>query len=338
MRPMADDAVRRSIGGSHGEKISSVVGGSERVLRVGVIADDLTGACDSGVAFLDGGRTHVGIWPWVPSGNLGCVAVSTESREAPPEVGRERTTRAARRLRGWLVYRKLDSMLRGNPLADVEGALAEGARAVIAPALPGEGRVTVDGVQRWTGGSADLHALFAPLGARAEIADAVTDADLDVIARRIVGSVGVVAAGSAGLAAALARALGFAPPGPGPRARCERVVAVVGTPAAAEQGTVARARGWEVVMAGPGDVPRLDDACGVLLTGGETASRVLRAHGACGLELCGEPLPRIPLARVLGGTLEGRWAMLKAGAFGGPDVIDQAMEVLSERSTHRLGG
>lgn len=309
-------------------------------MRVGVIADDLTGACDTGVAFLGGGRVQVGIWPCVPDGDVCCAAVSTESREAPPAVGTDRTAEAAHRLGGRVIYRKLDSMLRGNPLTDVEAALTPGARAVVAPALPGEGRITAGGVQRWPGGSADLRVLFAPLGPRVEIADATTDRELDAVAARLLADHGLIAAGSAGLAAALARAMGFGHLDPVPRPECSRPVAVVGTPAAREQGAIARARGWEVLNAGPGDVPSLDAADGVFLTGGETAARVLLAHGALGLELFAEPLPRIPLGRVLGGTLDGLWVMLKAGSFGGPDIIDQAMEVLSGTAptARHLGG
>jgi uncharacterized protein YgbK (DUF1537 family) len=255
-------------------------------------------------------------------------------------VGRDRTAEAARRLRDRVIYRKLDSMLRGNPLADVEAALTPGARALIAPALPGEGRITAGGVQRWPGGSVDLGALFAPLGARIEIADATTDRDLDAVAARLVADRGLIAAGSAGLAAALARAMGLGGPGPAPRLACSHPVAVVGTPAAREQASIAGARGWEVLTAGPGHVPSLTAADGLFLTGGETAARVLSAHGALGLELLAEPLPRIPLGRVLGGTLDGLWVMLKAGSFGGPDIIDQAMEVLSGTAptARHLGG
>lgn len=295
--------------------------------RIGLIADDLTGACDSAVAFLGGGSVQVGIWPWVPEGELICAAVTTESRAETPSVARARVAEAQARLAARLVYRKLDSMLRGNPVADLEPVLDE-RPAVVAPALPSEGRLTVNGIQRWRGGESDLHSVFAPLGARVELADAASDGDLDAIAARVLRRGDRVLAGSAGLAAALARTLGLSPPAPGPRPGCARPVAVVGTPAAAEQARVASRRGV-VVTAAPGQVPDLGDADGLVVTGGETAARLLCAYGARGLELVGEPLPRIPMGRVMGGRLEGLPVILKAGSFGPPDAILRALEYLS---------
>jgi uncharacterized protein YgbK (DUF1537 family) len=259
---------------------------------------------------------------------LSAAAVSTESRAETPEVACARAAEAAARLPGAFLYRKLDSMLRGNPRADVEVLVRDGRRALVAAALPGEGRVTVGGVQRWAGGEADLRALFATLAHRVEIVDAATDADLDLVARRVLAEPGLVAAGSAGLAAALARALGLPSPPAGPRPGCGSPLAVVGTLAATEQAANARAAGWSVAVARPGEVPDVSGADGLLLTGGETAARVLLAHGAEGVELLGEPLPRTPLGRVLGGGLDGLPVVLKAGSFGGPDAIIQALEVL----------
>ena len=296
---------------------------------IGVIADDLTGACDSSVPFLGGGAVRVGIWPHVPWGNgLSAVAVSTESRDETAEVSCARAAEAAAQLPGAFLYRKLDSMLRGNPRADVEVLVGAGRRALVAPALPGEGRVTVGGVQRWADGQADLRAIFAPIADRVEIVDATSDADLDPVARRVLTEPGLIAAGSAGLAAALARALGLAAAPPGPRPGCEAPLAVVGTLAAVDQAANAQAAGWSVAVAGPGEVPGVTGADGLVLTGGETAARVLLAYGGHGIELLGEPLPRTPLGRVLGGALGGLPVVLKAGSFGGPDAIIQALEVL----------
>jgi hypothetical protein len=74
-------------------------------------------------------------------------------------------------------------MLRGNPLADLEGVLqvTEGT-CLVAPALPAEGRVTVAGVQHWPGGEADLRVLLRPLGERVQLCDAASDEDLLAIA------------------------------------------------------------------------------------------------------------------------------------------------------------
>jgi hypothetical protein len=113
-----------------------------------------------------------------------------------------------------------------------------------------------------------------------------------------------------------------------PAQGCVRPLAVVGTPAAAAQAAFARARGWAVRVLGPRDLPDLDGHDGLLLTGGETAARVLGWAGAETLELLGEAVPRAPLARVRGGRLDGMPVVLKAGSFGGEDAIHRAMAVL----------
>jgi uncharacterized protein YgbK (DUF1537 family) len=80
----------------------------------------------------------------------------------------------------------------------------------------------------------------------------------------------------------------------------------------------------------PAHVGAAVDACdGLLLTGGETAARVLRHLGVEALELRGEALPRVPVAVCIGGGWHGRPVALKAGAFGPADAIDAALERLS---------
>lgn len=302
-------------------------------MRVGLVADDLTGACDSAAPFLAGGRVVVGLWPCVPDGDLACAAVSTESREGGERDAFERSREAARRLAAAeRLYRKVDSMLRGHLRADLEGTLAaRPGPCLLAPALPAEGRTTRGGVQRWPGGEANVAALLGQeLAARVRVADAESDADLRRLAAEVAANAELLPAGSAGLAAQLPAALGM---GGRPRAavRAVRPLALVGSPAAARQAAFARERGWAVRCLGPGDGPgslRGHDA--LLLTGGETAARVLSANGATGLELLGEALPRVPVARVLGGRLAGLPVVLKAGAFGGEDAIDAALSALRD--------
>jgi uncharacterized protein YgbK (DUF1537 family) len=310
----------------------SFLGYRAGVIRIGLVADDLTGACDSALPFLAAGRVTVGLWPHVPpSGDLACAAVSTESRAEPAAEAHARSREAACRLVGArrLLYRKLDSMLRGNPAADLAGALdAAGGGCLVAPALPAEGRTTCGGVQRWPGGEADLGRLLAPLAGRVEVRDAITDAELDRVARDAMARGDRVLAGSAGLAAALARALGLGPPPPAAGPACARPLAVVGSPAAGAQAARARQLGGAVQVLGPGGMPDLAGHDGLVLTGGETAARVLLGAGATGLELLGEALPRAPLARVVGGRLDGLPVVLKAGAFGPVDAIHRALEAL----------
>jgi len=301
---------------------------------VGLIADDLTGACDSALPFLAMGPVRVGIWPHMPEGELACKAVSTESRAESATVAYDRSRAAGAGLCCDLLYRKLDSLLRGNAVADLGGVLAATGAicCIVAPALPGEGRTTVGGVQRWPGGEEDVRELFATLAGRVEVRDATSDADLDRIARELLARGDRLVAGTAGLAAALAREMGLGPPPAAHSPRCVRPVAVVGSLAAAGQADYARSRGWPVQVLGPGALPQLDSYDGLLATGGETAARVLKAAGVHALDLVGEVLPRTPMARLRGGCLDGMPAVLKAGAFGPKDAIHRAMEALHDAS------
>ena len=248
--------------------------------RIGLIADDLTGAADSAVPFLALGPVQVGLWPHVPSGSAVCLAVSTESREAPSQVGFERSKTAARNLQlaGCdLLYRKVDSQLRGSVAADLAGVL-DGfpGPCVLAPALPEAGRRTVAGRQLFGTERVDIAQLLEKagrpvvLGGIAEAApgliavcDAETDADLDVIAAAVAGLPEVIPAGSAGLASALARTLaGIRGLGGSGWPSCRRPVAVVGSPESRWQAAVAARLGWTVIRCGHSDPPPRLDASG----------------------------------------------------------------------------
>jgi uncharacterized protein YgbK (DUF1537 family) len=304
-------------------------------MRFGLVADDLTGACDSALPFLAAGRVIVSFCPCPHHGDAACNAITTESRAEAPMVAYERSRDAARTLKAAgveLIYRKVDSLLRGNVAEDLRGALAEWqGDCVLAPALPEEGRVTVGGVQRWPGGEIDLRELLARAGLdRVCVRDASTTDDLARIAAEIAAEGGrVMPAGTAGLASQLPRAFGYDAVPQAPSPGCRNPAAVVGTPAAAAQARHARERGKTVITLGPGEVADLDSYDGLLLTGGETAARILRALGVEALELTGEAYPRVPVARCLGGLREGLPVALKAGSFGGRDAIDLTLEVLT---------
>ena len=122
-------------------------------MRAAIIADDLTGAADTGVQLARAGyRTAVAFRgaPAPPAEDLDAVALDTDSRAMPAGFAAKRVveaTHAARDAR--IVYKKLDSTLRGPVAAELAAALeATGrARAVVAPAFPAAGRTTVKGVQ-----------------------------------------------------------------------------------------------------------------------------------------------------------------------------------------------
>jgi D-threonate/D-erythronate kinase len=122
-------------------------------MHAAIIADDLTGAADTGVQF-----ARAGYWTAVafrgcsvpPAEDLDAVALDTDSRAMPAGFAAKRVLEAGRAVReARIVYKKIDSTLRGPVPAELVAALeATGReRAVVAPAFPSAGRTTVDGVQ-----------------------------------------------------------------------------------------------------------------------------------------------------------------------------------------------
>ena len=122
-------------------------------MDVAAIADDLTGAADSGIQFARAGYgTAVAFYgaSIPPSEGLEAVVVDTDSRLLSPQEARERVSEAGRASAdARIVYKKIDSTLRG-PLAAELGAALEAtgrSRGIIAPAFPSTGRSTQGGVQ-----------------------------------------------------------------------------------------------------------------------------------------------------------------------------------------------
>ncbi len=124
-------------------------------MLLGVIADDLTGSNDTGVQFTKKGmQTHVLLDSnsCVPVKCISDVMVwNTDSRALSAQEAKKKAVAAAKvckQLSVKYVYKKVDSTLRGNIGAEVDGILDELDLpfAVIAPAFPANGRITVDGV------------------------------------------------------------------------------------------------------------------------------------------------------------------------------------------------
>jgi D-threonate/D-erythronate kinase len=122
-------------------------------MLIGVIADDLTGAADAGVQLVHAGyRTAVFFRESeVFADDLDAVSFDTDSRNMPAGFAAKRVLEAAHTAReARIVYKKLDSTLRGNVAAELAAALGGAGRdlAVVAPAFPAAGRTTIGGIQR----------------------------------------------------------------------------------------------------------------------------------------------------------------------------------------------
>ncbi|MDE3067138.1 MAG: hypothetical protein KGJ60_06250 [Verrucomicrobiota bacterium] len=117
---------------------------------IGVIADDLTGAAEIGAVGLRHGLRAEIVRRGKPSGRAEVVCVDTDSRSCSPDEAGKRAASAARLLRSagarW-IYKKVDSVLRGQVTAEVEAVMAQLRlnRALLLPANPSLGRVIRDG-------------------------------------------------------------------------------------------------------------------------------------------------------------------------------------------------
>lgn len=206
------------------------------------LADDLSGALDAAAAFHAAGRTVVvplvpGVWPVPAAGTV--VGVTTESRNLPPAAAAAAVAAAlaAGQARGArLVYKKIDSTLRG-PVAAELAALAAAdprRRILFAPANPAVGRTVVGGVLRVHGvpvaetefardpvSPVRTSSLRDLLGAAAtpqvHLADAAVPADLAAAVAAMAAQPGPwVAVGSGALARPIAAALPAPPPASAP--------------------------------------------------------------------------------------------------------------------------
>jgi D-threonate/D-erythronate kinase len=121
-----------------------------------ILADDLTGAADCAVAFGRRGHAAMVIWGEIGEASdrrLPVLAYGTASRGLAAEAAAGRHADVLERLSepGRLLFKKIDSTLRGHPAAEVAAALAHlksrsgPAFGVFAPAFPATGRTTVDG-------------------------------------------------------------------------------------------------------------------------------------------------------------------------------------------------
>lgn len=122
--------------------------------RIAIIADDLTGASDSGVQLARRGlHTIVTLELHQPNGPPGCdvLVVDTDSRVLSGPNAYAVVARAVRTVSAagfHPVYKKIDSTLRGNIGAELDAVMdaAGFPVAALAPAFPATGRTTVDGL------------------------------------------------------------------------------------------------------------------------------------------------------------------------------------------------
>ncbi|HLZ05505.1 MAG TPA: four-carbon acid sugar kinase family protein [Bradyrhizobium sp.] len=199
-----------------------------RSLRL--LADDLTGALDTSAEFVGAFGPIDVVWSPAP---LAAGEQSLASDSGTRELASGEAFAILRKLAPLLdgagiAFKKIDSLLRGPWVAELDACLKAGKwdACIVAPAFPHQGRVTRSGKQfsrtldgHWTavgddilrrlrdrGLEARIAGLAAPLEKGINVFDAETDADLDRVA-----DIGrtfksrLLWCGSGGLATALAR-------------------------------------------------------------------------------------------------------------------------------------
>lgn len=327
-----------------------------------IIADDLTGALDAAAPFAARGlhtrvALHPGALPEALAAAPRIVAVSTDSREIPPDRAREAVREAVRALpKGTALFKKVDSRLKGNVAAELDAI--DYRRALVAPAIPAFDRRTRNGHIEGFGvvRPIDVRDRLGLHAARAQVPDVAQDDDFE----RALDGPFDLPVGARGLAEAIARrhAPSVVPDAPvwaGRRAYCvigstdpitlaqvERLradrpdlvylpapngvsdMAAEATPLTLVQAVPGRERASpDAVSRALGEtLARLSPEPGSLLvlSGGACAQAILRRLGIATLRLLGEALPGAPVA-----AADGLTVVTKSGGFGGPETLSRIL-------------
>ena len=129
-----------------------------KTLQLAVVADDLTGGADTGVQFCPVfGPVYLA---WMQGGAVDLntmetagISLCTNSRHLSPRDAERQMEQAAAVLKHYrpaIIYKKIDSSLRGSPGVEIDVLLREtgGELSFIAPSLPGQGRTTENDIHR----------------------------------------------------------------------------------------------------------------------------------------------------------------------------------------------
>src|ERR1700759_3051324 len=110
-----------------------------------LLADDLTGALDTAAEFVGVVGPFDVVWSAGQVGDTASVAIDSGTRERGAEEAFAIVSELAPLLDGAeIAYKKIDSLLRGPWVAELDACLRTGAwdACIVAPAFPHQGRVT----------------------------------------------------------------------------------------------------------------------------------------------------------------------------------------------------
>lgn len=299
------------------------------------------------------------------------VGVSTDSREIAPELAQQAVADCVTQLPvGLRIFKKVDSRLKGNIAVELDALSFQ--RALVVPAIPAFGRWVRDGQLGGFGVAEPIHIAqrLGRHGTAADIPDAITQADIEqavsgsghdllVGARGLAEAAAVVMAPVAGpvqrwsIDAPAICVIGSTDPitlaqVAQLRADCPDVVYIAAPDgrlpgnlpvqgrltllqAVSGHGNADPAQ----VAAGLGDALlrlRPQPGATLFISGGATAQTVLRKLGIGVLELLGEALPGLPIARAGGFTI-----ITKSGGFGDAGTLVQLFGHLCGSKQESLG-
>jgi D-threonate/D-erythronate kinase len=118
------------------------------VPQILVVADDLSGAADCGIAFRRAGLSSIVLFSGdTVAGNADVLTLDADSRHLPAQQAAARHVRLVQRhlAPGVLFYKKIDSTLRGNIATELAAIIPSAGVAIVAPAFPDTGRTTRNG-------------------------------------------------------------------------------------------------------------------------------------------------------------------------------------------------
>lgn len=337
---------------------------------VGILADDLTSAADGAAPFVVRGWQAMIGRNRLPLAESAVVAVDSGSRSvsAPEAAARVAGLTAFLAPRA-ILYKTVDSTLRGNVSAELEASFRASGRKVLvfAPAFPAAGRTTVGGVQLVDGvpvsetvyGRDPVHParhsrlsdLVPPSIGSVVILDAATQEELDSQIEALPEPESILWVGSPGMAAALAKR--FAPAGKPCELAAEAsgdVLVAIGSanPRSHRQADrIAQESGVTLLRA---PLARHDDPAAVLrqiaqhaaerlrgggfgaviATGGDTMEAILDRLDIQAFEILWEIEPGFPLGRAALDDGRNLLIAMKAGGFGDDDALSRAIAQLRQ--------
>jgi uncharacterized protein YgbK (DUF1537 family) len=171
----------------------SVTGDAENVECI-LIADDLTGACDTGVQFVRCGlscRVEVNPSRYGTPARTDVLAFNTNSRGDTAAQSRRKIEELAVHCSGSranAIFKKVDSTLRGNVGGEIATAMKafQCEAAIIAPAFPAMRRLVQDGILHWVdcsgSGQIDIGGILAEQGISREQLVPMSSATRDPVA------------------------------------------------------------------------------------------------------------------------------------------------------------